>query len=165
LALVRPPVPIGLLHSRFLAEELLGAVMREDHLMAAAPKVSIDELLAAPFITVRSRSGIPAVASLSATMKRRDLTPRNIVAEADSITSMFLLVESGLGIGLARQAVFRRANVPGLVIRTIAPPLPGIPLHLAWRKDPVSPSVGSLMELIVQCRTQLGSGYRIADDI
>ncbi len=164
LAFIRPPVPSSALRSRLLVDELLGAVMREDNPLAASPTISISDLMDHPFISVREPSGIPVVDSLSATMKGRGLTPHNIVSEADSITSMFLLVESGLGIGLARQAVFRRANTPGLVIRTIDPALPGIPLCVAWRTQHEADAVLELVDVIVACRSRLGTGYRIAPD-
>jgi DNA-binding transcriptional LysR family regulator len=164
LAFVRPPIQASSLEDRPLVDELLGAVMREDHPLASTPTIPMQEILTQPFIAVRQPSGIPVVDSLGATLRGLELAPRNIVSEADSVTSMLLLIESGLGIGMAREAVFRRANIPGLVIRSIAPPLPGIPLHLAWRNDEVTPPVSYLTELIVECRAQLGSGYRLSDE-
>jgi DNA-binding transcriptional LysR family regulator len=164
LAFIRPPIPTGSLQGRPLVDELLGAVMREDHPMASVPTITMQEILTQPFIAVRPPSGIPVVDSLGATLRGLEMKPANIVSEADSVTSMFLLIESGLGIGLAREAVFRRANIPGLVIRSIFPPLPGIPLHLAWREQHMTPSVRCLMDLIVDCRARLGTGYRLSDE-
>jgi DNA-binding transcriptional LysR family regulator len=163
LALVRPPVPFDALGSRVLLEELLGAVMCEDDPLAASPSITVAELAEQPFISVRPPKGSLAVDSRVAATRERHLRPKNIVREADTMTSMFLLVQAGIGVGLSRYAVIDRAGIPGLVIRPIVPALPGIPLYLAWRKNERNPFVHSLRDLIVQSRFHLGPGFRVLD--
>jgi DNA-binding transcriptional LysR family regulator len=164
LALARPPVDRPPLHHALIARELLAAILYAGHPLATADSLTIDEVFAQPFISLPPPTTSSTSESTVDSFSRQDLRPRTIVRTADSVTSMFLLVESGYGIGLAPQAVFRGTSTRGLVMVPLEPPVPGIPLHLVWRgADEDSPANRAVRELILASSRSLGAGYELPD--
>ena len=161
LAFLRPPVSGPGVRDILLVEETIGAVLRADHPLADEASISDEALCSTPFVTLRPRSNGLWRDDLDNRFYCLDLMPPEMVVEADCMTSQFLLIQAGRGVGLVREAVFRRSSTVGLVLRPIEPPIHAVPLHLAWTGDDLGTARQAVVDLILEARASLGSGYRL----
>jgi DNA-binding transcriptional LysR family regulator len=146
LGLLRPPVRERDLCTEVLRSETLLAVLPENHPLAEADAVPLEQLQHEPFVTYPShfRSVVhDAVEDACAAHGFKPLAAHE-VAETATLVSF---VAAGLGVSLVPASV-RNMTVAGAVYRPLEHDATRVELAVAWRRDDERPVLARALALI-----------------
>lgn len=148
VACVGLPIEATDLTTRLLLAEPLGAVLPENHPLAAETSVSVGQLRHEPFITTTTSGGS---ALLQTTMRQcADAGFRpSIVQEASDPYVVLLLVAGGVGVSLVTESIAPMMP-PGAVYRPLSDASVKLEHGVAWSPRAPSPALHAVLELIDQ---------------
>jgi DNA-binding transcriptional LysR family regulator len=161
LTFVRQVITDRSIHHVHLFEEEIVAILPAGDVLLTQSSIPIEHLFSRPFVSVRSPRRAGAENPYSDRLRTLGQHPLQIVREVDSVTSMFLSIEAGVGVGLAPEGLFRRANFAGIESRPVLPSMPGVSLYLAGLAQETRSFVLEFREVLLASRALLGSGYQL----
>jgi DNA-binding transcriptional LysR family regulator len=142
---LRAPGPRPGLSIETVLLEPVVAALPEDHPLAAAPEVRVEDLAAAPLVLM-TRAGAPGLRD-ALTRLTDGLAEDAIVQEVTEMQTLVGLVAAGAGVSLVPQSL--RALVrAGVVYRDLAGDVPTVRLSAAWRTGDDSPVLAAFLELM-----------------
>jgi DNA-binding transcriptional LysR family regulator len=126
--------------------DYLGAVLPPNHPLAKEKKIRLEKLAAEPFVLFH-RVGAPGLFDEAVALCRRAGFSPNVRHEPDLLITVFILVESGLGValvpgfarGLAQQKTVRRP---------LAVPSNPMPLCATWLRESCPPTLEAFLEIL-----------------
>jgi len=142
---LRPPVGSPHIVLEHLRVDQLVAVLPEDHPLASLERVPLEGLAGDPFITYPSTAGASTLAAVMGACLDAGFSPR-VVQEGRESHTIVGLVAAGIGVALV-PAPLRQLRMPGVVYRPLVPPVPEVPLAIAWRRAGVSPLIERFVDL------------------
>ena len=128
-----------------LRVDQLVAVLPEDHPLASLERVPLEGLAGDPFITYPSTAGASTLVAVMGACLDAGFSPR-VVQEGRESHTIVGLVAAGIGVALV-PAPLRQLRMPGVVYRPLVPPVPEVPLAIAWRRADMSPLVERFVDL------------------
>ncbi|WP_052119983.1 LysR family transcriptional regulator [Inquilinus limosus] len=156
--LLRPPVVQGGTASFRVAEERLMAAVPADHPLAAAPRLSLRDFAAAPFIMYAPHEARYFHDLVIELFARSGLLP-DYVQHLSQIHSILALVRSGLGLSIVPEAALQ-LQIRGVVLRPLDLAAPrSAELYIAWRQDNDNP----LLPLVLDIARGLAEQHRLND--
>ncbi|MEU6262807.1 LysR substrate-binding domain-containing protein [Saccharopolyspora shandongensis] len=150
--LLRLPVPTEGLCVRELEQHPLAAALPEDHRLARARQLGLDDLRGESFISYPTNRGSVVNQLVQAACLRHGYSP-DFVQEAPDTHTILSLVGAGSGVSLVPSTA-AHLKVPGVVLVPVhdAPP---IPLALVWREDDPNPALAGLIGLLDEVAAEL----------
>jgi DNA-binding transcriptional LysR family regulator len=126
--------------------DYLGAVLPPNHPLAKEKKIRLEKLAAEPFVLFH-RAGAPGLFDEAVALCRRAGFSPKVRHEPDLLITVFILVESGLGValvpgfarGLAQQKTIRRP---------LAVPSNPMPLCATWPRGSCPPTLEAFLEIL-----------------
>lgn len=153
-ALRRAPVDDPAVETELLMSEPMVIVLPSRHHLVGEKGLRWQDVADAPFVVMPHSSGH---ARLQGAASAAGFTPRT-AEEVFSLSSMLVLVSAGAGIALVPQSIARRFSSEDVVYCAVGPPVPTLPVMIAWRRSDVSPLVQSFLATV---RTSLGSPFDV----
>ncbi|WP_107766925.1 LysR substrate-binding domain-containing protein [Nocardioides terrigena] len=144
VGVLRPPMAGEGLHLRVIESEPLVLAVAADHRLATAPKVSMSDLRAEPFVLFAGTSSAVNDAVLRSCRTAGFVPHRE--HEAAGISVLLPLVAADLGVALVPASV-RAAPLAGVVFRDV-PDAATVELAVAWRSDETNPAVLAVLEVL-----------------
>ena len=148
IAVLRPPVVGAGIVPHVLEEEPLVLAVPQDHVLALAAEVTLDDLRLEPFISYAAQESAVNQAVLRA-CRSADFVP-HCAHEAPGTAVLLSLVAADLGLALVPASV-RAFPVDGVVFRDV-PHAGTIQLALAWRGDEPRAVVDAVVSVLASDR-------------
>lgn len=133
LAILRPPVHRGDLAVEIVRTEPLIAVLPEQHRLAHAKCVPVDELAGESFVAYVSHFRSVLRDAVEQACESHGFVP-NIAIEVAETSTLVSFVAAGIGVSLVPASV-AHMSIAGAVYRPLAGDPPEVDLALAWRRD------------------------------
>lgn len=133
IGVLRPPVPSSEIELLPLASETLVAVIPESSALARCESLQLEELAQERFITFSRSLDSSLARAVLALFHRRGFQP-NIAHEVKEISTIVMLVASGLGVALVPSSA-EGLRQEGVVFRPIAGEEPALSIALAWNRN------------------------------
>lgn len=137
--------PLGLRTVR-LRDEVLGAVVRPDHPLAARRSLPWRALAAEPLVVLARREGISLHDAVLAGCRRAGFAPR-LAYTPSLIGAVLCYAEAGLGVGVVTDSV--AAGHAGLRFIPLQP-RHEVPLVFVWQADADPPALQRFRELLLE---------------
>ncbi|MEV7866718.1 LysR family substrate-binding domain-containing protein [Streptomyces sp. NPDC088124] len=145
ICVLRPPIrKEGIVH-RLVAEEPLVVAAPEEHWLAGAETVRIEQLRHEDFILYDARLGSVVNDAVVRSCLASGFYPHPAYEVAETSAAL-ALVAAGLGIAVLPDSI-RSAPREGVVCKDIEDAL-SVPLALAWRADDDSPLLKRLLDVL-----------------
>ena len=131
-----------------LQEDELCAVMNRSHPLAAGRGALALKLFARePFVLIARSSSPWYYDTVIGMCRRAGFSPR-VVMSANHLITTLMLVEAGIGIGVAPACSAHHVASATLVYRTLAPKSPPIPTLLIWPRGIESPVARAFIDFV-----------------
>jgi DNA-binding transcriptional LysR family regulator len=162
-AFVHPPLDDDQLATHTLCEEALVAAVPAGHPLSRRRAVRIAQLAEEPVVSWPAANGPGMHAAIL-----RQVWPNAepfIVREEPDEHHMLLAVAEGVGVAVCTASSLGRSRFASVRIRPFAPPVPTVPLALAWRAEDDNPAVRQIVALVTaSVPTLQGRGADVAWD-
>lgn len=145
VGVLRPPIRREGIAHRLLADEPLVVAVPEEHWLAEADGVRVEQLRHEGFIMYGTALGSVVGDAVVRSCLASGFYPHRAYEVAET-SAVLALVAAGLGIAVLPDSV-RSAPREGVVCKDIEDAL-SVPLALAWRADDDSPLVRNLIEVL-----------------
>lgn len=141
----------GMVRFRLLHRESLLLAIPEDHPLAGASDVRLEQLTGEPIILL-PRPLDPSLHDylVNDVLSRSRASPPPAVFEATSLESIYSAIAARLGVAFIAESTARIVTAPGIVHRRLVPDPPVLKLGIAWRRDAASRAVKSFLAVIDQ---------------
>lgn len=136
VGLLRPPVDTPQLVVEELRTEPLVVALPAGHDLLGAPEIAIADLASSPLVTYPAAAGASTLITVLRACIEAGFTPE-VVQEAKESHALISFVAAGFGVALVPEAL-SHLHMPGVEYRPLAPPVPEIPLSIAWRRADAS---------------------------
>jgi DNA-binding transcriptional LysR family regulator len=144
---LRPPGPRAGLSIETVLLEPVVAALPEDHPLAAAPELRIEDLAGEPLVLM-TRAGAPGLRDALRALTN-GLGDDAIVQEVTEMQTLVGLVAAHVGVSLVPQSLRALARA-GVVYRDLAGDVPTVRLSAAWRTGDDSPVLAAFLELMAR---------------
>ena len=145
-----------LMRERLIEDEIMGALVAEDHPLATREVLDAWDLVDIPFLFIGRGFHAPFHDHMLAVLSGLGLKPR-VEAPYDAIHMAWAIAAEGKGWTLAFES--HRAQAPtGLVAVPIRDLHVGWGLDLLWRRDEVNVAVGRVLNLMREARMHFAAG-------
>jgi DNA-binding transcriptional LysR family regulator len=139
----------GVVRFRVLHRESLLVAIPEDHPLACASGVQLEQLTGEPIILF-PRTLDPSLHDylVNDVLSRSRTSPPPMTLEATSLESTYSTIAARLGVAFIAESTARIVTTPGIVHRRLVPNPPVLELGVAWRRDAASRVVKSFLAVI-----------------
>ncbi|MFG3207402.1 LysR substrate-binding domain-containing protein [Streptomyces sp. NPDC048192] len=162
VGVLRPPIRQEGIAHRTLADEPLVAAVPEEHWLADADSVRVEQLRHEDFVMYGATLGSVLNDAVVRSCLASGFTP-HCAYEITETSAALALVAAGLGIAVLPDSV-RSAPREGVLYKEIEDAV-SVPLVLAWRDDDSSPLVRNLLGVLERNDVFLGPGPQIPEGV
>lgn len=154
----RAPTDDAGLDSEQVGREPIMLALPAGHPLAEEEKVAVAQLADVPFVAL---PGTPSHRCLATMCEAVGFTP-TVAEEASTLTSLTVLVASGVGAAVVPASISGRFNSGGVVYRPFEGRAPTLPVMVAWRRDDPSPAVQGFLGLVRAIKVSSRGRVRLA---
>lgn len=154
---------IGDLEGKSLFTETISIVMHCEHPMASKSSINLSDLSSERFIALHSQESPQGFNQTLLICANHGFTP-NIVSQPRLLSTVLLLVDSGMGIAILPKSLQYQSS-PSLKFIDIKDVKSEYELVVAWKKNSTNPSVDLFLDELERVKLQynheLSSSYKI----